>query len=112
MNSDELTCPGCGDGFTPTRYNQRFCKPGCQKATANKKLSDGSAAIMLVLAASGTRHARRGSSEAEVSRYARRELERLAAILRRRDRQPNRAVHYVADMMAKDETVLDRIAEG
>lgn len=111
MDSDELTCSGCGDGFTPKRYNQRFCTPKCQKRLANRKLSDGSAAIMLVLAAADTRHAPRGSSDAEVSRYARRELARLAAILGRRDKQKRRAVRYVADMLANDETVLDRISE-
>lgn len=25
------TCPGCGELFTPTRPNQRHCRPSCRR---------------------------------------------------------------------------------
>ncbi len=107
----ERTCPRCGDGFTPKRYNQRFCTKGCKSANDNQRLTDGFAMEALVKAWIGTRHAPKGSREAELCRTARRELTQLASALIKRDRENGRApAHdFIAAMDEAASMVLDRV---
>lgn len=112
MSLTEQTCPNCDDGFTPRRWNQRYCSPGCQKLAGNQRLKDGCTMADYVIAQHETRHAPEGSDDAETCRFARRELARLTAALIRRNRRLGRppAKLRVAQMAAEDGSVIDRIA--
>ncbi len=34
--STDILCPGCERSFTPTRANQRHCRPACRKRAERK----------------------------------------------------------------------------
>lgn len=73
--------------------------------------SEGAAAIKLVKAWVGTRHAATGTREADICRTARRELTQLAEILIRRDRDMGRAPasDYIAALGEDGSMVIDRV---
>lgn len=103
MEQQERFCPNCGDGFTSRGRGvaKRFCSPGCKKQFHNRELGEGAAAIHFVKAWLGTRHAPKGSPDAEICREARRELTQLARMLIERDKEAGRppASAYVADVL-------------
>lgn len=71
------TCPECATTFTPRREHGRFCQPACAKAWNNRNVAQGGPMVQLVKAWLQTRHAKPGTREADICRYARAELTRL-----------------------------------
>lgn len=111
MTYDERQCANCDDGFTPKRYNQRFCTPKCQKAFDGRKLGDGYAAITLLTAWHETRHAPSGSDDAALCSMARRELTQLASMVIARNKLAGRprSADYYADLAKDGGMVIDRV---
>lgn len=90
---------------------KRFCTDDCREKFHARAKGEGAAAIKLVKAWVGTRHAPPGTREAEICRTARRELTQLAEVLIQRDRVNGRAPasDYIAALGEGGSMVTDRV---
>lgn len=103
-------CAGCGQSFTPRRDWGTFCSPPCRAAFSSRMKSRGGPLAPLVLAWNATRHAKPGTPEAEVCRYARSEITAIAGLFNEEDDEAGRAsaVEYVKGLMASGTLYVDR----
>ena len=116
MTTQEATnqrpCPGCG-GAVPegTRGPAKtFCSQTCRQGFNNRMKAEGAPIAALVKAWTLTRHAKPGTREAEVCRYARSQLTQIAGDFNERDQNERRpsAVDYVETLMASGTLYCDR----
>lgn len=106
------TCPGCGAQF-PTGgrgLGKAFCSDPCRTGFHNRAKAEGGPMVALVKAWTMTRHAKPGTREAEICRYARSELTAIASHFNERDEAEGRsAVDYVATLMDSGTIWADRL---
>jgi len=95
-------CANCNTPFTPSRDWSSFCSPSCRTAFANRMKSEGGPLAPLVKAWNATRHAKPGTEEAEVCRFARSQITAISRLLNEGDAKAERAsaVDYVKGLMA------------
>lgn len=104
-------CPGCGQPFAPggRGLGKRFCSRPCRRKFHAATVSDGQPLSALVLAWHRTRHAKKGTREAEICTFARRELTEIASLLlERADEQGRDPVAFVGAMMDSGTRYIDR----
>lgn len=104
-------CPGCGCEFVPGgRGNGKsFCSDACRKAFHAIHRTQGFALAPLVKAWNKTRHAKPGTREAEICRFARREISKIARSLLDQDEAEDRdVVAYVGLLMDSGVLYEDR----
>jgi len=104
------TCPECLVEFAGKRQHSRFCGDRCRKAWANRNLARGGVVVPILQAWAETRHARPGTREAAINRYARREMTAIAREFAIQDRAAPRAspVDYVGTLMDAGARYIDR----
>lgn len=103
------TCPECLATFTPKRDHGRFCQPSCRTTWNNRHVKQGAPLAILVKAAMATRHAKPGSRDAEICRYARAEMTRMCRDYLDDDTANDRdVVEVVGEMMDAGEQYTDR----
>lgn len=111
-----MTCPGCGKDVENggTGLGRVFCEPACRQGFNNRMKAEGAPIAALVKAWTMTRHAKAGSEEAEVCRFARSQLTQIAAGFNDRDEDNGRpsAVDYVRTLMASGTLYCDRAREA
>ena len=106
-------CPGCGtgvDGAGRGPTGKTFCSNGCRTSFNNRMKAEGAPIAALVKAWTLTRHAKPGTEEAEVCRFARSQLTQIAAAFNERDEDAGRpsAIDYVRTLMASGTLYCDR----
>lgn len=105
-------CPGCGAKFAPggRGMGKAFCGDKCRTAFHARAKAEGGPMVALVKAWTMTRHAKPGTREAEICRYARSELTAIASYFNERDEAEGRsAVDYVATLMDAGTIWADRL---
>lgn len=105
------TCPGCGAPFAPggRGMGKKFCTDPCRRAFHRAAVGEGAVFGPLVKAWQATRHAKPGTREAEICRYARSELTRIARAMRAPDAAAGRdPVAYVGTLMDSQTRHEDR----
>lgn len=105
------TCPGCGQPFAPGGRGQgkRYCSDPCRRAFHAATVADGQPLAPLVQAWIKTRHAKPGSREAEICRYARQQITEIAGIQIERHEDAGRdPVAFVAALMDSGTRYIDR----
>jgi hypothetical protein len=104
-------CDECGQVFQPTRKASRFCTTNpCKLAFQSRQLAQGAPLVPLVKAWAATRHAKPGTREAEINRYARREMTAIAGLFNADDRKADRGdvLAYVGALMDSNSLYIDR----
>jgi hypothetical protein len=109
-------CSECGQQFVQSRTAQRFCPaPGarvspCAKAWANRNTKRGGPTVPILMAWAATRHAKAGTREADINRYARRELTAMAREYAEQDKGAGRPtpLDYVGALMDSASLFVDR----
>lgn len=106
-------CPGCGgsvEGAGRGYTGKTFCTNQCRQAFNNRMKGEGAPVAALVKAWTMTRHAKPGTEEAEVCRYAMSQLTQIARDFNDRDEDAGRpsAVAYVKTLMASGTLYCDR----
>lgn len=103
-------CANCNKTFTPAREWASFCSAPCRTGFANRMKSEGGPLAPLVKAWNATRHAKPGTEEAEVCRFARSEITAISRLLNEADAAEDRAsaVDYVKGLMASGTRFMDR----
>jgi len=108
-------CPGCGNAVEQAESGQTktFCTTPCRQKFNNRMKGEGAPIAALVKAWTMTRHAKAGTEEAEVCRFARSQLTQIAAAFNERDSDKGRpsAVDYVRTLMASGTLYCDRARE-
>jgi len=104
------SCAECGSLFVPGRETARFCAEACRKAWGNRNTGRGGSVVPILQAWGMTRHAKPGTREAEINRYARRELTDMARTLNGEDKAAGRAsvLDYVGALMDARVMFVDR----
>lgn len=110
-------CAQCGDRFNPGRIGQRFCNPKsarvapCALAWGRVNTARGGPVVPVLQAWAMTRHAKPGTREAEINRYARRFLTDAARHMNAQDAESPRAsvLEYVGGLMDSREIYADRV---
>ncbi len=106
---NQRTCPECTTSFSPKREHGRFCQPSCAKTWNNRHTAKGGPLALLVKAWLATRHAKPGTRDAEIRRYAMAELTRMGRDLLDDDMAHDRDVcDVVGAMMDAGEQYTDR----
>lgn len=101
-------CGECGVAFETNR-DGRFCSRAHQSAFNARMKSEGAALAVVAKAWAMTRHAKPGTPEAEINKYARRELTTIASLFNEQDREAGRSVlNYVQMMMDAGTMYIDR----
>lgn len=115
-NTPETTptksCPGCGANFPAggRGLGKAFCSDKCRTSFHARAKAEGGPMVALVKAWTMTRHAKPGTREAEICRYARSELTAIASHFNERDEAEGRsAVDYVATLMDSGTIWADRL---
>lgn len=115
LSSDErfpsfVACGNCGNEFEQRRSWQSFCDRKCSAEFHKRAKARGGPLAPLVLAWNATRHAKPGTPEAEVCRYARSEISAMAGMFLDEDEEAGRAsaVEYVKGLMASGTLYVDR----
>lgn len=108
-----VICPGCGshvEGYGRGYTGKTFCSTTCRQGFNNRMKAEGAPIAALVKAWTMTRHAKPGTREAEVCRYARSQLTQIAAEFNDRDDEAGRpsAVAYVETLMRAGTLYCDR----
>lgn len=107
------TCPGCGDTFAPggRGLGKEFCSNPCRTSFHARNQKEGGPIVALVKAWNLTRHAKPGTREADICRYARSELTKIAAHYSEKDAEAGRpsAVDYVGKLMDGGTIWADRL---
>lgn len=110
--AEAIVCPGCGEHVTGYgRGNGKtFCGPTCRQGFNNRMKAEGAPIVALVKAWTETRHAKPGSEEAEVCRFARSQLTQIASQFNEADDEAGRpsAVAYVKTLMRSRTLYCDR----
>lgn len=105
-------CPGCGGKIEGRGRGtgKTFCTESCRASFKNRMRCEGVALAPLVKASFMGRHAKPGSREAEICRFARRQLAQIAGELNDADAANGRpdALAYVETLMHSGFTWLDR----
>lgn len=104
-------CPGCGTEFEAggRGLGKTFCTDDCRRKFHAACKSEGGPLAPLVKAWHKTRHAAPGTVEAEVCRYARGQITKIAATFLEADEDMGRdAVAYVQAMMESGFQYADR----
>ena len=104
-------CPGCGAPFAPGGRGQgkRFCSDTCRRRFHAATVSDGQVLAPLVQAWIKTRHAKPGTRNAEICRYARQQIAEIAGLqLERHEELGRDPVAFVAAMMDSGTRYIDR----
>lgn len=106
----ERKCVGCGHSFQPRREWSTFCSTPCRTGFSARMKARGGPLAPLVLAWNATRHAKPGTPEAEVCRYARSEITAIAGMFLDEDEEAGRAsaVEYIKTLMASGTLYMDR----
>lgn len=109
----ERKCVSCGDHF-PTGgrgLGKNFCSDKCRTGFHARMKSEGGPLASLIKAQTLTRHAKPGTREAEICRFARSQITQIAAYLNERDEEEGRAsaVDYVGSLMDSGTIWMDRI---
>lgn len=106
-------CPACGADFAPggRGLGKQFCTDGCRRSFHARMKAEGGPLAALVKAAIATRHAKSGTREAEICRFARREMTAIAQHLNERDNAAGRAsaLRYVETLMDGGTLWADRL---
>ena len=106
-------CPGCGASFAPggRGLGKQFCTDSCRQSFHRRMKAEGGPLTALVKAAIATRHAKAGTREAEICRFARRELTAIAQHLNDLDAASGRAcaLRYVETLMDGGTLWADRL---
>lgn len=106
-------CPSCRAQFAPggRGLGKQFCSDACRTGFHARAKAEGGPMVALVKAWNATRHAKPGTREAEICRFARSELTALAAHFNGRDEDEGRAsaVDYVESLMQSGLIWADRI---
>lgn len=112
-----VKCAECATVFQQTRQGQRFCPAPagkrvspCATAWGNRNTSRGGAVVPIMLAWAMTRHAKSGTREADINRYARRELTAMARDMIDEDKAEDRGsvLEYVGALMDSRAQYVDR----
>lgn len=101
-NANDRTCPGCGASFAAggRGMGKKFCSDPCRKLFHRAHLGDGVTLSPLVKAWHATRHAKPGTREAEICRFARGQITEIARTLLDEDEEAGRdVVAYVGNLM-------------
>jgi hypothetical protein len=106
-------CPGCGSSFAAggRGLGKGFCTDACRTGFHARMKQEGGPMVALVKAWNATRHAKPGTREAEICRFARSELTAIASHFNDRDEENGRpsAVDYVASLMDQGTIWADRL---
>lgn len=106
---EQRRCMNCPATFTADRVHNVFCDPACRKAFDARHLSQGRPAAPLLKAWTATRHAKPGTREAEICRFAMSELTAMATDFNAADAKAERsAVDYVETLMRSGLRYVDR----
>lgn len=110
------TCLGCGDDFTPSAkprgvLGHMFCTDKCRQCYHNRNKAEGGPMVAMVKAWHLTRHAKPGTVEAEICKFARGQLTQMAGhwIERDRDEGRDQSVEYVRRLMESGTLWIDRV---
>lgn len=110
--ADHRNCPACGASFPAggRGMGKSFCSTPCRVTFNNRMKAEGAPLAALVKAWTLTRHAKPGSHEAEVCRFARSQITAIASLLNDEDQDKGRpsAVAYVETLMASGTLYMDR----
>lgn len=110
-----MNCPGCGRAVEQggRGLGRVFCSTPCRLAFNNRMKTEGSPIAALVKAWTLTRHAKPGTEEAEVCRFARNQLTQIAGMHNEADQEAGRpsAIEYVKTLMASGTIYADRRQE-
>lgn len=86
-----------------------FCSTDCRKAFHNAHRVDGFPLAPMIKAWHATRHAKPGSREAEICRFARGQVTEMARMFLDRDEDAGRdVVAYIGGLMDSGELYIDR----
>jgi len=110
-------CAECAQSFERSRAGQRFCNPTrakvspCAKAWGARNTARGGPVLPLLQAWAMTRHAKPGTREADINRYARREITAIAKLFNEQDQADDRGsvLDYVGALMDSASLFVDRI---
>lgn len=108
-------CPGCSNKFEAggRGLGKKFCTDKCRKDFHMIHNGQGAAMAHLVKAWHATRHAKPGTREAAICRFARSELTSIASMHLDDDREAGRdVVAYVGTLMDSGELYIDRMTRG
>lgn len=108
---DLCTCPGCGAEFEKggRGLGKTFCADTCRRAFHAAAKSEGGPLAPMIKAWHATRHAKPGSREAEICRYARGQITEMARMFIEADGEIGRdAVAYVESLMTSGFQFADR----
>lgn len=105
-----LPCANCGNEFEQRRSWQSFCDRKCSAEFHARAKQRGGPLAPLVLAWNATRHARPGTEEAEICRYARSEISAIAGLFNEEDDTEGRAsaLEFVKGLMRSGTLYMDR----
>ena len=105
------SCAECGSTFETSRETARYCSSDCGKAWNNRNTTRGGPVMQILQAWHDTRHAKPGTREAEINRYARRELTTIAGLFNKADRsrKGQSAVDYVGGLMDARVLYVDKV---
>lgn len=105
-----IRCPGCGAHVAGygRGLGKTFCSTRCRTRFNNRMKAEGAPIAALVKAWTMTRHAKPGTDEAEICRWARSELTHIAKGFNEADRDAGRpsAVEYV-ETLRRSGTLYD-----
>lgn len=110
-NAKAHICPGCGSEFPAggRGMGKSFCSDPCRKAFHAVHRAEGFPLAPLVKAWHATRHAKAGSREAEICRFARGQITEIARVFLESDAVAGRdAVAYVGTLMDSGMLWVDR----
>lgn len=113
QNGANRVCPGCGAEFAPggRGMGKVFCEDKCRTGFANRMKAEGGPLAAFIKAWTMTRHAKAGTREAEICRYARTQITQISSYLNDKDREAGRppALDYVETLMQSGSNYMDRI---
>lgn len=104
-------CPGCGTDFAAggRGLGKTFCSHDCRRAFHTIAKREGGPLAPLVKAWHATRHAKAGTREAEICRFARGQITEMARMFIDDDEEAGRdAVAYVGAIMDSGFMFADR----
>lgn len=106
-------CPSCAAKFAPggRGLGKQFCSDACRTGFHARMKAEGAPVAALVKAWNATRHAKPGTREADICRFARSELTAIASHFNDRDEAAGRAsaVDYVESLMQSGTIWADRL---
>lgn len=110
-STETRTCPGCGGCFPAggRGMGKSFCSDKCRLAFHAIHRSEGFPLAPMVKAWHATRHAKPGTREAEICKFARNQLTQMARTFLDEDEESGRdVVAYVGGLMESGSLWCDR----